>query len=242
MTYFNSFPLVSYRFGDEANPDVFQNISVYADVLDQVANSVTFYSDYFILPGERPDQVSYKLYGNTQYHWTFFLVNPNLRESGWPLAPNKVFEKAKADYFREVLTTKTPLTDKFKIGQTVSGLSSAASGKIIHRNLDLGQLTLDNLSGSFTDGETVSSTNSDGVVETITLTSSSEEYNAPLFYQNASKEVVDIDPAVGPGSTLVPVTRLDNLNNINDAARSIKVLKKDIVKSVVDSFYEAVRL
>ena len=36
MLYFNNFANISYNFGDEPDPVIFQNISGYADIIDQI--------------------------------------------------------------------------------------------------------------------------------------------------------------------------------------------------------------
>ena len=64
--YFQYFPRSFYRFGNETTSDVFQNLTIYADVVDQVKDNTTVYSDYYIQEGERPDQTSFNLYGNTE--------------------------------------------------------------------------------------------------------------------------------------------------------------------------------
>ena len=43
MLYFNDFPDVGYKFGDEVDETIFQNISVYAEVIDQIKSEVTFF-------------------------------------------------------------------------------------------------------------------------------------------------------------------------------------------------------
>lgn len=91
MSYFKSFPRVFYKFGDEQTSDVFENLSVYSDMVDQIRDKVSLYEDYYILPGERPDQVSQKLYDTPEYHWTFYLMNQKLREQGWPLSSANLF-------------------------------------------------------------------------------------------------------------------------------------------------------
>lgn len=240
-TFFKPFPTITYRFGNETSVAAFRDITIYADTFDQIKNEMTLYEDYHIIDGQRPDQVSQDLYGTTDFYWTFWLVNPKLRECGWPLSTKELDAKAKADFKHDVMITRTVLTDKFKVNQTVTGLSSGATGKIVHRNLDLGQLTLENVSGTFTNGETVSSTNSDGVLETIVLTSIDKEYNTPLYYENASKEVVDIDPAVGPGSSLTAVTRLDDLVRLNDECKLITTIKQERISLIVDSFKRAIQ-
>lgn len=87
MTYFKNFSLVEYRFGDEDESSrvLVEDLSIYVDLLDQVDDLVSFYETYTILDGDRPDTLSYKLYGSVDYYWTFYLMNPGIRESGWPL-------------------------------------------------------------------------------------------------------------------------------------------------------------
>ena len=63
-TYFDKFEIIPYRFGNEARPAFFQNIGNYVDVLDQIKDEITFYTDYFVFDGERPDHVAYKVYGD----------------------------------------------------------------------------------------------------------------------------------------------------------------------------------
>ena len=82
MTLFANYPLVDYRFGDEVATSVFQNITTYVDLIDQVADDAALYEYYFIPDGMRPDVLSYELYGTIDYYWTFFLLNDNLRQQG----------------------------------------------------------------------------------------------------------------------------------------------------------------
>ena len=240
--FFKFFPVIDYNFGDNGSTDKFENISIYANVVDQVVNNVSSYQDYYVLPGERPDQVSQKLYSTPNYHWTFFLMNDSVRESGWPLSPQQLFEEAEYRYSTRVITTRTKLTDKFKVGQTITGNSSAATAIIEKRNLDLGQLYLVEVSGTFTAGETINSTNGDGDIEVITATSFEFQYNAAHHYTNSEGHIVDIDPEVGPGAQLTEVTWLERLQAINDAKRQLKIIKPSIIGEVTRSFRDAVQI
>ena len=60
--YFKYFDDVDYKFGDETDATIFQDISLMSTVIDQVADGTSLYSKYYVLPDERPDQVSQKLY------------------------------------------------------------------------------------------------------------------------------------------------------------------------------------
>ena len=169
-------------------------------------------------------------------------MNTKIRERGWPLSQQAAYEKAVKDYNQLILTTRTKLTNKFKIGQTISGNISGHTGRIIHRELDLGQLYITSNTGTFTAGETIESTNSSGVVETIVLNSTSAQMNAAHHYENASKETTDIDPETGPGAGITEITWLERLIAQNDELRQIKVIRASNVKQVSDAFKDSLRI
>jgi hypothetical protein len=58
----------------------------YVDVNRDITNDLASYLTYSIKDGERPDQVSHKLYGSPDYHWTFFIINELLKDgvANWP--------------------------------------------------------------------------------------------------------------------------------------------------------------
>src|SRR5210317_537370 len=167
MAYFKDFPRTYYRFGGEQTFSLVQDLSAYVDIIDTIKDDASVYTKYYIQNNERPDQLSFKLYGSSDFYWTFFMMNDNIREQGWPLSNREMLDFAQSELALNTLTTKTVLTDKFKKGQTIEGASSGATGTIDHRHLDLGQLILSSTTGTFTVGENVNSTNSDGVIETI---------------------------------------------------------------------------
>ena len=96
--FFQEFPKVDYRFGDNEQLVRWQDLSVYIDAFDQMQEYGAFYMDYQIPNSERPDQVSMKLYDTTDYYWTFFLMNDHLREQGWPLSNTMVYAQAQRYY------------------------------------------------------------------------------------------------------------------------------------------------
>jgi len=238
--FFRNFPATNYYFGDEVLPTVVENIGIYSDTVDQVRDIVGTYQDYYIQPGERADQVSQKLYDTPDYHWTFILMNPKLRECGWPLSDREVYKKAQQDYYHKVLTTKTTLGDKMIVGQTLTGLTSGATGTIGYRIIDNGQIWFDNTTGNFISGETVTSTNANGVLESIVVESFEDQLNAAHHYENSDGSWADIDPTIGPGALLTEVTFLDNLIRANNDLKNIRVIKRNQIEFVIESFNEAI--
>lgn len=239
--FFKGFPTVYYRFGEEQTITAFQDISAYTDIIDEVKDTTAFYASYYIQPNERPDQLSYKLYGSTDYHWTFYLMNDNIREQGWPLNNEQLISYAIQQYNHTAIVTRTSLNGIFKVGQTVRGTRTGSTGTIIHRNLDLGIVYLEDVVGTFGSQEAINSFPNIATVETITATSSTIEYNAPHHYEDADGNWVDIDPAVGPGGLLTEVTVLDHLERTNESLKTIRVIKPSVIGEVAQAFKEAVR-
>ena len=242
MLYFNDFPKIQYKFGNETDPTIFQDISIYADVVDQIKDTISILNVHNIQEGFRPDQVSIQLYGTSLYYWTFYLLNDNIREQGWPLIRQELQVYTRKVFPNTVLTTRDiNLATKFKIGQNVSGGTSGASGKIIKRNLDIGQITIKGNIGFTESGELLTSINSLGVTETLSSVSSSKEYLAAAYYIDGSSNIVDIDPAIGPGALLTEKTNEDVYFATNEALRQIKVIRPSQITNVVTSFKKSVR-
>ena len=79
MSFFSNFPIVNYKFGNEVSDTIFQNLTVYVDLIDQIIDNASLYTKYTIQDGERPDSLSYKLYDTVDHYWTFYLLNKKLR-------------------------------------------------------------------------------------------------------------------------------------------------------------------
>ena len=152
MKFFNKYPTVNYKFGTQSEINQFTNLSVYADVIDQVKDDATAYQFYIVQDGERPDIVSHKLYGSEIYGWTFFILNDHIRDRGWPLGyqdfrdylsvvlPGECLVVNDTAVHSETGITVHTLTEKFPIGSSVYGSTTGAQGTVYQRNLNLGQL------------------------------------------------------------------------------------------------------
>jgi hypothetical protein len=239
MNYFNSFPNAIYQFGEETSTTIFNNIAIYADVVDQIKDQVTAYRNYQIQPYERPDQVSFKLYNTPNFHWTFFLMNDNLRETGWPISNDDVFQIVKKRHPHKTINTNSVLWDKFKEGQTFIGQQSGATGLVHKQILDLGQLIVTNINGNFIAGETLISYDGNGI-EQIILNSLIDEYNSIHHYVDADGEYVDIDPTNNV-QTYTPVTYLEKYIKQNEDQKTIRVIRKDIILDIAIAFKEAIQ-
>jgi len=110
--YFQNFPQVDYKFGDETTFTRFQHLGTAVDILEQVRKYDVYYQTYEIQNGERPEQLSYKLYDNVNYYWTFYLLNDHLRTGGWPLPDFDVWQKAQQYYPNTVISTSAVVQEK----------------------------------------------------------------------------------------------------------------------------------
>ena len=86
MSFFQQFPKINYDLILDGSltsvVDIFRNV----DVNDVLTDSTNAYQWLNIVDGDRPDIVSYKLYGDVRYYWTFFILNDSLKGGlqDWP--------------------------------------------------------------------------------------------------------------------------------------------------------------
>jgi hypothetical protein len=152
MSIFTNIPVVDYNFGDEVAPSAFQNLTTYVDLIDQVADDVSFYEEFEIPDGYRPDTLSQYLYDTIDYYWMFYLLNDKLRTQGWPLNYQEVYDLAKKFYPNTVLLSNRPFHSKFYQNDIVAVPDTGSSpltfsnppfkGKILEKNYDLGQIVV----------------------------------------------------------------------------------------------------
>ena len=247
--YFQRFPFVNYNFGNNEADTIFPNISAYIDIVDQLRDEASFYEKYTILDGDRPDIVSQMLYDTPDYHWTFFFMNDGLRESGWPLSEREMRALVKKRYPHRTVTTQSNIASNFLPGDFVIGKTSGTTGRVVERNLDLGQIVIASdkndagLNNNFGQTEQIAAgtTAEEQAVNTATLISESQQFNAPLYYKNTSGDIVDIDPYNQTTSGLVPTTIMEDNINFNDRLKEITVIKPSRIISVVSEYFKLLK-
>lgn len=177
--YFKSFGKVRYNFGDEVSGSITTDITQYVDIVDHLKANTAFYQDFTIPSGERPDTLSFKLYGTTEYYWTFFLLNDDIRESGWPIANEDVALNAARSYPHRMITSSDDLATEpydFKVGALIQGAESGTIGTIIKRNLSMGQLVVDTVSASYTVSRDYDADVNENGITVLTLTQPNEKF------------------------------------------------------------------
>jgi hypothetical protein len=242
--FFKNYPQTLYNFGTETSATAFQDISAYVDIIDQIKNNINFYLYLSIQDGDRPDILSQQIYGSVKYYWTFYLLNDHLRERGWPLSSQQLLLKAQTDYPYMTLTTRdvNTLLTHFQVGDSVVGQSSGATGTVIKRNLDLGQIVVSQNNGQEFLGTELLRDNTDPEFpQNIQLVSSIDEYLATHHYEDGSGIFTDVDPYSEPSVLLTPITYLDRYQEANDELREIKIIKPGSIQQVYTAYQEALR-
>ena len=92
MAFFEQFPKLKYDTKFDGIQNDLTDIFRYVDVIEDVADDIYGYSFTEVNDGERPDQLSQRLYGTPDYYWTFFITNDRLKNglTDWPKSSNEL--------------------------------------------------------------------------------------------------------------------------------------------------------
>ena len=243
MPHFTNFPSVLYRFGNELDPVIFQKLGTYVDIIDQVKDDITVYADYTVLDGERPDILSYKIYGDIRYYWLFYYINDNIREEGWPLSAQEVFDQMEKYYPHQFIRTYDNwFKSDFKLGNRATGKKSGAFGDIIQTHPDLGQIIVNVENGLlFQKAEVIEAGFGFFNPDTINVQFTDKQYNAVHHYEDANGNYVDIDPLQPDPSNVTPITFSERFIEENEKRRRIRIIKPDVINQIYSEFNKALK-
>ena len=217
--YFENFPRNLYRFGDGEDPVYFQRLSKYVDLIDQVRDDVGGYLEYEILEGDRPDTLAHRLYGKGEYEWTFFSMNERLRETGWPMKLQDVYDYAQTKAYKNYTCNINLEVDSASLalyGDSASGQQMLLSGAIANPITPLNQTYL---------------SYGDGTSNVLSLTSSKYEYEGTHHFVDSAGDEIDYFYSNAAGK--IPVTNLEYLIAQNQESRKIRVIKKQFIDKIV---------
>ena len=77
MAYFNHFPVIGYDVRGEKNNISIQfitNVLVRIRKKLEVTNN-SFFEQYFVIEGDRPDTLAHQIYGDSDLHWIILYAN-----------------------------------------------------------------------------------------------------------------------------------------------------------------------
>ena len=98
--YFNQFPRMLYDLEGKGDSvvlvtDIFRRVKARS----KIQKNVTMLDNYDVGEGEKPEDIAYKIYGDTDYFWVVTLVNNIVnRFYDWPL-PEFVFQQYLKDKY-----------------------------------------------------------------------------------------------------------------------------------------------
>ena len=235
MRYFKHFPKIEYDLDANGQTRTIVDTFRFAKIVTEFKDDITFYRFYDIQEGERPDHVSQKLYKSPNFYWTFFLCNPGMKslENDWPVSSNDLEDKLKHEYKNQVLTINTfDFFNKFTVGETVNGLISGATATFISKDSNKGFITINNVTGTFTNSEIIQGQTSG---DTATIGTQIKELQAAHHYEKDGLVV----PRGTAGSS--EVTNLQHEQGKNDAKKKIKVIRPEMINDVAKQFRSIVR-
>ena len=86
MKYFNQFPGIDYDLKGDGNTTIVTDIFRRVKARSKIVNNVSAFDKYDVQEGEKPEDVAYKMYGDSDYFWVITLVNNIVnRYYDWPL-------------------------------------------------------------------------------------------------------------------------------------------------------------
>lgn len=113
--FFSKYPKINYDLELDGSTYELTNISRGVILnIDESLDDLLAYTYYNILDGDRPDIISYKLYGTVDYYWTFFILNNSLREglvAAWPLSENNLQNMIEREYGKYSVLSVLPIKD-----------------------------------------------------------------------------------------------------------------------------------
>ena len=99
-SFFSQFPKINYNLsGVNGNTNIVTDIFRRVKIRSKIADNVSLLDKYDVAEGEKPEDIAYKIYGDTDYFWVVTLVNNIVnRFYDWPL-PEFVFQQYLKDKY-----------------------------------------------------------------------------------------------------------------------------------------------
>ena len=230
--YFANIKNVIIDVDGSGNRDLLKNLTARAKVSDALINNAAFYETVAVEDGERPDIMSKRLYDTEQYHWTFLLLNPQIKNiwDDWPMKYSQLVEYCTEKYQYLAADTDDSLVDKFVLNETVQGQVSGATGKVKEVHVNMGYVVIEKISGTFTiTGETIYGINSQDSIACNFI--KSQAYAPHHHVDDSTGEWVKRRTA---GTTAY--TYIDYESAVTEQNRNLKVIKPSNIRDISRQF------
>ena len=99
MAFFTNFPKRQYDISGNGNYKLVTDILRRVKIRESIKENTSLFDLYDVRSGETPEQVAFKVYGDTEYHWVILIMN-NItdRYYDWPLSDYAFEEYVKNKY------------------------------------------------------------------------------------------------------------------------------------------------
>jgi hypothetical protein len=231
--YFSSIESVLVDVDGSGNLDAIKNLTSRAKVSEALLSSSVYYETVTVADGERPDILSKRLYNDERYHWTFLLLNPQIKNiwDDWPMSSSQLIEYCTNKYQYLAADTDDDLNNKFILGETVQGGVSGALGTVKEIHVNLGYITIEKTSGTFSvTGETINGLNSQ---DSVACNFVKSQAYAPHHHRNTS------GVRVNRSNVTVPYTMIDYESAVTEQNRQVKVIKTEHINTISAAFIQA---
>ena len=237
--YFKHFPTIDFDVKNDGNlikaKDIFRSIRVASDV----AEGVTGYEYYYIGDQDRPDVLATKLYADPTLYWLFWMVNDHLATyNDWPKSQRILEKFIKRKYIGRCLVANlqsdivSSSDSKFLQGEKVVGSTSSAFGYIINIDPTNKQIILNDITGTFQVGETVTGSQS---TKSFTINSVRNFEDSPHHYEDSE----GLKTTISTGNT--PISNKEYEQKFNDDKRTIKYIKLEYIEGLLKEFKSFIR-
>ena len=268
MNFFKNFPVVEVDLQRDGRVNKMVNIFKSVRPLQNFIDDSSLYTFYEIKNGERPDIVSQRLYKTSEFYWTFFVINDFLHDGyrSWPMSQEVLEKYLEVEYEGFALVTHPEVDTnsdgsvieytnslagenitytvdgtRYKLGETVTGSSSNATGKVTKKNLDLNQLIVQSVSGTFVSGENVDGATSSASVQVAEVFKYAE---APHhYYKKGDTEERPVTPRKFINSQLATsdadldfTSNREYINELNEERSLIRVIQPEYISQFVEQF------
>jgi Base plate wedge protein 53 len=216
--FFGAFPKTAYTFNfKEQNPDIVTNIFSRVRMRTEVLQNSLSYYKYQVQDGDTPEIVSYKEYGSPDYHWIICLVN-NMSD---PLFEFPLEESSLQNY----------IISKYAYANIDVALATTHHYELVRDNI---MVEVYGPTTKWTDKFEIS-------LDQYTYSSNTivtQPLNTPVtvttnFRANNSDPLSAITSTLTTTSTYKAVNVYDYETEQNENKRTIKLLKREYIQTIV---------
>lgn len=227
--YFRKHPITFYTQDNGASLQAIQSIFVRNVVNQNIKNNLSVLDEYDIVDGDTPEIVSYKIYGNPNYHWIIMHLNEIFdARFEWPLSQNNLVNYVSSKYNdTDGIHHYENSTGRYINGNLIINASSFA-------NFEVGNVVVNQTN----DGVGVVTTKVDSSNIFVTVSSGGFKSSDVIARSdNASSNATITSTSTISGTAVTNLIFEERQNEIN---RRIKILKPEFVQLIVNEYEQKI--